>query len=194
MREIYSEDIIMAEEQKITNVTTVGEENNKQKKDGIYKYILIILRYLLILLLLSIFIITITILTVRTLQDQYRITNNATSFNMDLTQNIPEALAWFQQLGEIRGNLRDTIKRKVFIAEIFLGHAIDDVLVVQELIRKNVQIRERVSLYFSSRYSSEVEGNQNFVKMKIELKEMINRILNNKINEVAFNNFQIVSF
>ncbi len=184
----------MAEEQKVTNVPTVGEEDEKNKKGGVYKFILIVLRYLLILLILSIFIVTITVLTVRTLQDQYRITNNATSFNMDLTQNIPEELAWFQQLGEIRGNLRDNVNKKVFITDIFLGYPIDDQLAAQELLRKNVQIRERVTLYFSSRYSNEVEGNTNFVKMKIELKELINRILNNKIREVAFNNFQIVSF
>lgn len=186
----------MAEQQALDATSVGGAENQDENKKNrsFYRYLLIVLRYILFLVILSIFIITITILTVRSLQDQYSITNNASSFVMDIEQNIPEELAWFQQLGEVRGNLRDSIVKKVFIADIYLGFSLEDQFVQQELQRKSVQIKERVNLYFTSRYSSDLEGNRNFIKMKIELRELINRILNNKIREVAFNDFQIVSF
>ncbi len=186
----------MAEEKPL-NIETAGRDQGEKeddKKNKGYKYLFLILRYVLFLVVLSIFVITITFLTVNFLQDQYRITNSASSLVLNTQQNVPEELAWFQQIGELRGNLRDTTLRKVFIADIFLGYPLDDQLTIQELTRKSVQIRERISLYFSSRYSVDLEGNTNFVRMKIEIKDLVNRILNNKIREVAFNSFQIVSF
>lgn len=169
------------------------QEVNKKERKGVLPILFKILKYLVLFLALTLFIIVISIITVRALQSQSRIQNAQNRVSLDIQQSVPEDLDWYSTLGEIRGNLLDE-GRKTFIVDLYIGYTPGDQGSLQELVRRNVQIKERISLYFSSHYYNEVQGARNLIKMKNELREIINRMLNNKIREIAFNTFQVIEF
>ncbi len=183
----------MAEDNILDVEEDAQEDQDVEKRGGFLPLLFTILKYIAFLVLLAVFVVIISVLTVRTLQKQSSLTNTAGPIALNTQQTVPEDLDWFTALEEIRGNTRDE-KRRTFIVDIHIGYTPQDQIVVQELTRRRVQIRERVSLYFSSHYAEDLEGAQNFIRIKNELREIINRAMNNKIREVAFNSFQVIIF
>lgn len=169
------------------------EEEGNKKRRKILPIILNVLKYLLLILALSLFVIVITVITVRALQSQNKIQNSQSRLSIDIQQSVPEDLDWYSTLGEVRGNLLDE-NPIAFIVDLYIGYSPGNQAALLELTRRNVQIKERISLYFSSQYESDVQGARNLIRMKNELREIINRMMNNKIREVAFNNLQIIPF
>ncbi len=168
-------------------------EQKSQKRGGFLPLLFIVLKYVVVLFLLGMFVVIISVITVRTLQKQMSLANTAGPIALNTQHTIPEDLDWFTTLGEIRGNTKDK-KRRTFIVDVYIGYTPQDQIVLQETIRRRVQIRERISLYFSDHYAEDLEGAQNFIRIKNELREIINTIMNNKIREVAFNSYQVIVF
>lgn len=183
----------MAENNVLDIEEDVQDEQKTEKRGGFLPLFFTILRYIAYLLVLSVFVVIISVLTVRTLQKQSSLTNTAGPIAINTQRTIPEDLDWFTTLGEIRGSTKDK-KRRTFIVDAHIGYIPQDQMVLQEITRRRVQIRERISLYFSEHYAEDLEGAQNFIRIKNELREIINRIMNNKIREVAFNSFQVIIF
>lgn len=179
------------------NVVAIEEDDksseNNKRRGGFLPFLFTVLKYFLFLVLIGLFVVAVSVITVRTLQKQSSITNTAGPIALNTQQTVPEDLDWFTQVGEIRGNLQDEA-RKTFIVDVYIGYKPTDQATLQELTRRRVQIRERVTLYFSSQYSQDLEGAQNFIRVKNELREIVNRTMNNKIREIAFNSFQIIAF
>lgn len=169
------------------------EGNDNKPKRNILPIILNILKYLLLILVLAVFVIVVSVITVRALQSQNKIQNSQSRLSIDIQQSVPEDLDWYSTLGEIRGNLLDETPVS-FIVDIYIGYSPGDQAALLELTRRNVQIKERIALYFSSQYESDVQGARNLIRMKNELREIINRMMNNKIREVAFNSLQVIPF
>ncbi len=174
-------------------VFSEGENTKKKRGNNFFTLVRKALLYLLYLVLLGVFVVAVSTITVNTLQRQYQITNASGPVIADTQLNITEDLDFFTQVGEIRGSLLDD-ERKTYIVEIYLGYKPGDQLTLQELTRKRVQIRERVLFYFNSSYAVDLEDTRNEIRIKNELREIINRMLNNKINEVTIYNLQVIDF
>ena len=172
------------------------EENNEDASNfkHVLGIIIRILRYVLFVVILAVFVVIVSVITVRTLQRSTSIRNTQQSSNIEIGGAVPDELDWYPSLGEIRGNLADSDNSFVFVVDAYIGYTPGNQALLQELIRRNVQIKERVTLYFSSQYQSDVLGSKNYIRMKNELREIINRIMTNKIREVAFNNLQVIPF
>lgn len=176
---------------------TLDEEEveGKTKRGGksFLSVLLKILKYMVFIIVLTMFIIVVSVITIRVLQSQNNIQNSQNRLSLDIQQSVPEDLDWYSTLGEIRGNLLDE-NIVSFVVSIYIGYLPGDQGVLQELIRRNVQIKERLTLYFTTQYQSDIQGARNLIRMKNELREIINRMMNNKIREVAFDNLQIIPF
>lgn len=170
----------------------VQEEEGKLKKN-ILPLILKIVKYVLFFTVLALFVVVVSIITIRAVQGQSRIQNSPGQLTIDVQQGVPEDLDWYSTLGSVRGNLLDENPIS-YVVDLYLGYVPGDQAALLELTRRNVQIKERITLYFSSQYESDVQGARNIIKMKNELREIINRMMNNKIREVAFNNIQVIPF
>lgn len=169
------------------------QEGEQKSKRNILPLILKILKYVLFFVVLALFVVVVSVITIRSIQGQSKIQNSPEQLTIDVQQGVPEDLDWYSTLGEVRGNLLDESPVS-YVVDIYIGYVPGDQAVLLEITRRNVQIKERVSLYFSSQYESDVQGARNIIKMKNELREIINRMMNNKIREVAFNNIQMIPF
>jgi len=107
-------------------------------------------------------------------------------------------LEWHNVMGEtaesIRGSTADN-PRRTFLVRPYIGYEPERQAVLTELIARNIQIREIINVYFSSRTADQLEGVDNRERVKRELRAEINRILSEgQIREIAFDEYQIVSF
>lgn len=104
-----------------------------------------------------------------------------------------EMLDWFSQIGDVRGTTNDE-PRRTFIITPHIGYLPADDATLQELIRREIQIREAIAIYFSSRSIRELEGVENRERVKRELREQVNRIMTNRVRDVAFSRYEFIEF
>ncbi len=151
-----------------------------------------LLKWGAILIAATAFIIGVVVVTLYVL-DVGQIVDRSNPVISEIDESIPDILDWYELLDEIRGSTND-VPRKTYIVEPFIGYEQGSEIVLQELISRAPQIKERIRLYFTSRSATELEGESNQLRIKNELREHINRIMRNKIREVAFNQYQIFDF
>jgi flagellar FliL protein len=170
-----------------------AEEASSGRKVGFLPGILIqILKWAGIIVGAIIFIVTVVILTLQFLnpggQTQTRVPDS------EAYRGSPPILAWWSELGEIRGSTADQ-PRKTFIVEPHIGHEQENNTVRSELNARRIQIREEVALYFSSKSSEELTGVEGRQRAKEQLKTRINEMMSRgKIQEVAFGRYEIIDF
>ncbi|TVR68335.1 MAG: hypothetical protein EA427_10490 [Spirochaetaceae bacterium] len=104
-----------------------------------------------------------------------------------------EMLDWFSQIGDVRGTTNDE-PRRTFIVTPHIGYLPGDDATLQEMIRREIQIREAIAIYFSSRSVRELEGVENRERVKRELREQVNRIMTSRVRDVAFSRYEFIEF
>ena len=164
-----------------------------KKRIGFLPAIVIdILKWSAIVIGAIIFIVVVVVITVRMMGGTQ---TEATRLPLQsgYEQTGAEMLDWFSQIGDVRGTTADEVRR-TFIVTPHIGYQPQDDATLQELIRREIQIREAIAIYFSSRSFRELEGVENRERVKRELREQINRIMSNRIRDVAFSRYEFIEF
>lgn len=172
-----------------------GEEQQTpgKKRIGFLPAIVIdILKWSAIIIGAIIFIVVVVIITVRMMGGAQTETTRL-PLQSDYEDRGAEMLDWFSQIGDIRGTTNDEVRR-TFIVSPHLGYRPEDDATLQELIRREIQIREAIAIYFSSRSIRELEGVENRQRVKRDLREEINRIMTNQVRDVAFGRYEFIEF
>ena len=174
-----------------------GEEQQPsagKKKIGFLPAIVIdILKWSAIVIGAIIFIVVVVVITVRIMGQGNQATATRLPLASEYEEESAELLAWFSQIGDIRGTTADEV-RQTFIINAHIGYDPDDEAVLPELIQREIQIKEQIAIYFSSRTVDELAGVENRTRVKRELREEINRLMTNDINEVAFDRYEFIEF
>jgi flagellar FliL protein len=173
-----------------------GEEQPQagRKRIGFLPAVVIdILKWAAIIVGAIIFIVVVVVITVRTLDRREGGQLADVPRVSEYQDSVPPELAWFSQLGEVRGQTRDE-PSMTFIVAPWIGYEQESEATLQELIGREIQIKETIAIYFGSHYARELEGPDNRQRVKRELREEINRMMRNKIREVAFDSYQILDF
>ena len=192
----------MSNEMFDTEEELAGEEQQPtagKKKIGFLPAIVIdILKWAAIVIGAIIFIVGVVVITVNMLNRNNEPSGRAGPIDVDYVDVQRERLSWFSQMGDIRGRTSD-VPRRTFIVNAHIGYAPNDEAVAQELIDRQVQIKEEIAIYFSERTADELEGAENRRRAKDELQQQINRMMSSgrdgmAIREVAFDRNEIIEF
>ncbi|MFW6338442.1 MAG: flagellar basal body-associated FliL family protein [Alkalispirochaetaceae bacterium] len=187
----------MSDEMFDTEEEVGGEEQPQagKKRIGFLPAVVIdILKWAAIIVGAIIFIVVVVVITVRTLDRREGGQLADVPRVSEYQDSVPPELAWFSQLEEVRGQTRDE-PSMTFIVEPWIGYEPDGgEATLQELIAREIQIKETIAIYFGSHHARELEGPDNRQRVKRELREQINRMMRNDIREVAFDSYQILDF
>lgn len=186
----------MSDEMFDTEEEVGGEEQPQagKKKIGFLPAVVIdILKWAAIIVGAIIFIVVVVVITVRMLDRQEGGELANVPVASEYQDTVPPELAWFSQLGEVRGQTQDE-PQMTFIVAPWIGYEQESEVTLQELIAREIQVKETIAIYFSSHTANELRGPQNRERVKRELREEINRIMRNDIREVAFDTYQILDF
>ncbi len=141
-----------------------------------------------------IFIVTVVVITMRMMGDSTPSQTVIPPESEDLQTERPALLTYFQAIGEIRGVTADT-PRRTFIVEPVLGYDENNRQLQSELVNLTIPLREKIDFYFSERTADELLGVEQRQRVKQDLQTMINQMLRNgKVQDVAFQQYQIVNF
>ncbi len=151
------------------------------------------LKWIALILGVVIFIVTIVIITINQFERGNRLGRARAPLSEEFTA-APPILEWYSALGEIRGSTADAATR-TFLVVPHIGYDMGDRAVQNELIARNIQIKEIVTFYFGSQTADLLSGVENRQRVKSDLTRQINRLMSNgKIRDVAFDQYQIFEF
>ena len=173
-----------------------GEEQQQagKKRIGFLPAVVIdILKWAAIIIGAIIFIVVVVVITVRMLDRREGGELAQLPAVSEYQDTVPPELAWYSQIGEVRGQTMDE-PSMTFIVEPWIGYEQESEATLQEVIAREIQIKETIAIYFGSKFARELEGPQNRQRVKREIREEINRIMRNDIREVAFDSYQILDF
>jgi flagellar basal body-associated protein FliL len=104
-----------------------------------------------------------------------------------------EQLSWYDAIPEIRTRTSDENATTV-IVKVNIGYERENKAVQTELIARTPRIQDQIRRFFAMKTSDELTP-ANEEELKIELEEMINRIMaDGRIKEVIFLDFNIMEF
>lgn len=104
-----------------------------------------------------------------------------------------EMIDWFNQIGDVRGTTKDD-PRLTFIVSPHIGYQSGSDATRQEIILRKTDLRNTIAAYFSSRSVRELEGSANRERVNRELREQINGIMTNRVQDVAFSRYEFIEF
>lgn len=174
-----------------------GEEQQPtagKKKIGFLPAIVIdILKWSAIVIGAIIFIVVTVVITVNIMGRGNQATATRLPLDSEYEDQSAELLSWYSEIGEIRGRTADEVPR-TFIVTPHIGYDENNEAVMPELIRREIQIKEMINMYFAERTIGELEGNENRNRIKRELLEEINRLMIEDVREVAFDRYEFIEF
>ena len=97
-----------------------------------------------------------------------------------------ERLDFFRRIGLISGRTSD---ESFFMVDPLIGYRSDDDVTLQELIQRAPQIKERIEIYFSSRSLDEFQDADDRARVKRDLIQEINQMMENDIRDVVFDDY-----
>ena len=151
------------------------------------------LKWIAIILGVAIFVVIVVIVTLNQFDNRARDGRGRISISDEYVAQ-PPILEWYSSLGEVRGSTTDE-ETRTFLVVPHLGYDTGDRAVQNELIARNIQIKEIITFYFSSREAEQLTGVENRQRVKSDLTRHINRLMSNgKIRDVAFDQYQILDF
>ena len=104
-----------------------------------------------------------------------------------------EDLDWYQSIGSIQTSTIDNPPASV-VVEVVLGYKTDDKSASTEITKKQIQIKNFLRQYFSSKSKTELKGVRNEEKLSLEIRNSINDdiLQNSKIRDVLFLQLSVV--
>ncbi|MFP4373544.1 MAG: flagellar basal body-associated FliL family protein [Spirochaetaceae bacterium] len=169
------------------------EQAAGQKTGGFLSGLIIeILKWAGIVIGAIIFIVTVVVVTMRIMG-----TGSASQTEIPESQEYevaPPLLDWYSQIGEVRGQTDDEV-RKTFIIEPWLGYDGENKQLQNELVQRRILLKEEVELYFSSKTEDDIVGSEERELVKEELRRRLNELITTgQIETVAFNRYTVVDF
>ena len=186
----------MSDEMFDTEDEAGGKEQQSagKKRIGFLPSVVIdILKWVLIVVGAIIFIVVVVFITVRRIGAG----NQAGDIRLPiaeefLTGNV-ERLDFFRQIGDIRGTTSDE-PRRTFIVTPLIGYRPEVEATLQELIQRAPQIKERIAIYFSLRSVEELQDADDRARVKRDLIEEVNQMMENDIRDVVFDRYEFIEF
>lgn len=171
--------------------SAVSEDTQSGRKVGILPAVLIkILKWTALILAAVIFIVTVVVITVQFLNGGNN-QRSAIAVTSEAYEGRPPVLEYFNNIGEVRCRTSDEATYTVLI-EPSIGYDPKNKQLQTELISRTPQLRDMVRAYFSSKTADQLRP-ENETALKLELKEMINRLLTQgKIKEIIFPSFNVI--
>ena len=170
-----------------------AEEDLGKKKIGFLPAIVIkILKWMAIILVGLIFIVTITVVTIKFMNpvsstpDYYYDTE-------ELRNTLPN-LQWYDiGANEIRAQTADLDKRIMIIIKVTVGFNPKSKSLHMELVDKTPKLRDEIRVFFGEKYEKDLTP-RNEAKVKEELKRRLNIMLsgNDRIQDLIFTDFNRV--
>ncbi len=175
---------------------TTAEEQPQpgKKKIGFLPAVVIdMLKWAAIIIGAIIFIVVVVVITVRSMNKGSQATSTRIPLESPYDEGGAELLDWFSNIGDVRGTTQDEV-RKTYIVSPYIGYEPESEATLQELIQREIQLKEVISMYFSSRKITQLQGVDNRQRVKRELREEINKIMINDVREVAFDRYEFIDF
>lgn len=192
----------MSNEMFDTEEELAGEEQQPtagKKKIGFLPAIVIdILKWAAIVIGAIIFIVGVVVVTMRIMNRGEEPTGRYVPLDSDQVEIVRAQLSWYSQIGDIRGQTNDT-PRQTFIVNAHIGFEPEDEQTSQELITRQVQIKELIAIYFSERSAADLNSVDGRMRAKDELRAQINGLMSSGrssmvIKEVAFDRYEFIEF
>ncbi len=152
-----------------------------------------ILKWVAIIVGAVIFVVVVVVITVRSMNQGAQASPTRIPLESPYDEGGAELLDWFSNIGDVRGTTQDEV-RKTYIVSPYIGYEPESEATLQELIQREIQLKEVISMYFSSRTINQLQGVQNRQRVKRELREEINKIMINDVREVAFDRYEFIDF
>lgn len=192
----------MSNEMFDTEEELAGEEQQPtagKKKIGFLPAIVIdILKWAAIVVGAIIFIVGVVVVTMRVMNRNEEPTGRYVPLDSEYVEVTRERLAWYSQIGDIRGQTADT-PPYTFIVNAHIGFEEGDEATSQELIARQVQIKEQIAIYFSENTAAELNSVEGRMRAKERLRAQINGMMSSgrerqAIREVAFDRYEFIEF
>lgn len=182
--EMFEEEEVAAEEQ---------PQPGKKKIGFLPAAVIDMLKWAAIIVGAVIFIVVVVVITVRSMNKGAQASPTRIPLESPYDEGGAELLDWFSNIGDVRGTTQDEV-RKTYIVTPYIGYEPESDAILQELIQREIQLKEVISMYFSSRTIAQLQGVENRQRVKRELREEINKIMINDIREVAFDRYEFIDF
>lgn len=176
----------------------MGDGKDAGKAGGSPKFasafIMQILKWVLIILGATVFVITLVVITLKVMGVGETEKNDRIEPSQEYS-TVAEVLSWYGNLGELRGGTKEDDKsRHTYIVQPQVGYADSDAAVQNELISKDIQIKDRLLTWFSSKSSAYLGDIDNREEIRETIKAEINNMLVLKIKDIRFTSYQILEF
>ena len=170
----------------------VGGETGGGERTGFLPAVVIkILKWAALAVAAIIFIVTVVVITM-SIMNKGAATGGYPTLS-EPYQGAPPVLAWYNNIGEIQGRTADENPTTV-IVDVSLGYSEGDKALQAELISRTPRMRDLIRQFFGTKTSKELRPvNEDVIKE--ELRTKINTILKHgQVQEVIFQNFNVVEF
>lgn len=108
-------------------------------------------------------------------------------------QSVVPVLSWYGQIGELRGSTKDD-ERKTFIVEVQIGYPDQDPATQNELITKQIQIKDMLLTWFSRQSAAYLRNIDKREEIRETIKAEINFMLSLPVSDIRFTSYQILDF
>lgn len=165
--------------------TSPVDEPESGKRVGFLPAIVLkVLKWVAIVVAILILVIVVVVITVRALVGETTAYTGVVPMSEDV-QPVPETLAFFTNLGQIRGQTNDA-QPASFVADVALGYEMGNNTLAAEITTRSTRIYNIVLVYLSKKTANELHP-KNAEKLQEELLREINRIMSTgKIKAVLF--------
>ena len=162
-----------------------------QKKGGMGALLPTLLKWIAVIIGAIILIVTVVVITMNIMNKNGSGASQVIPVSSEYTTKREE-LSWYTSLGTIQTTTIDMPPANV-IMDIALGYKEDDKNAASEITKRQIQIKEFLRRYFSSKSKSELRIVDED-KMKIEIRNGINDdiLVNSKIRDVIFQSHSVV--
>ena len=162
-----------------------------QKKGGMGALLPTLLKWIAIIVGAIILIVTVVVITMNIMNKNGSGVSSVLPISSEYNAKREE-LAWYTSLGTIQ-TISNDIPAATVIMEIALGYKEDDKAASAEITKRQLEIKQFLRLYFSSKSKNELRIADED-KMKIEIRNGINDdvLFNSKIRDVIFQQHSVV--
>ena len=183
----------MADQERFLDEEQAGQQEEEAgKKVGFLPALLLkVLKWVAIVVAILVLVIVVTVITVKVLEGESKRYVDNLAMSEDI-RPIPENLAFFTNLGQIRGQTND-VPPASFVAEVALGYEQGNNTVAAEITSRSTRIYNIILIYLSKKSVAELHP-KNAEKLQEELLREVNRVMTSgKIKAVLFKELTAIS-
>ncbi|MCL2295248.1 MAG: flagellar basal body-associated FliL family protein [Spirochaetes bacterium] len=174
--------------------SSAGEDIGKKKIGFLPAVVINILKWVAIVLAGILFIVTVTVVTIR-IMDPVSRTSDFFFDTEELRSTLP-SLQWYEiGTDEIRARTADIDKRAMVMVRVAVGFNPRARTLHQELVEQTPKLRNEIRMFFGEKYERELIP-RNEARIKEELRRRLNVMLasSDRVQDVIFTDFNVIEF